>query len=198
MTIKQMDFSGVKGANWYNESKFSGADVVTDSASNRGLGIDDIQFYKPNGTSARVVASVLIYLTNSVRLEGTLYRAKNNENLTFGVQQRTYKGTDGKTNYVDINVRIPLQIQAQVLRHAETLMIDVPVQAAPVGPTPAQIAIAEAQKADLAQAEVEAKIVHDELPATVGVSRQEQMALDMEAAQGDTAKLAELSKKYFG
>ena len=182
MMNKTMDFSGVKGSNWYNESKFSGADLVTANASNRDLGVEDIRFYKPNGTRAKVVGTVRVYFVNGVDGTGTIYNSKDGKNLTFGLEQREYTDKDGNKKHADAIVSIPLNIQAQVLRHAESLMIEKAVAPkAPVGPTPEQKALAKAQADAIAEQRAMAEL-----------AKQAQQALSVEEVKEEALTAVEI------
>lgn len=114
---KVMDFNATKGSDWYKKGDFD--------TSNPELNIRQVRFTKPNGNHERVVANAVIELDNDVTLFGTIYLARNGQDLTFGVDQRKYQ-VDGQDRYTDINVRIPLKIQAFVLNQAEKRMTDGP------------------------------------------------------------------------
>lgn len=151
MNNKVMDFNTSRGTDWYKGTSFTNGDLVTDGGSNRALGIKDIRFSKPRGNHNRVVATVTIELVNDVRMYGTVYWSKDFSNLTFGVEQRKYENPDKTIGYADINVRIPRAIQAQVLRHAETRMVEAPVAEvqqyqAPVQEAPAPAPVQEVQQ----------------------------------------------------
>ena len=126
---KVMDFSATKGSNWYKKGNFDTA--------NKELGIRAVRFNKPNGTHERVIASAIIEMDNGLTVFGTVYLASNKEDLTFGVQQRKYQ-SDGEDRYADINVSVPLPIQAYVLNLAEARMTEGPVTAPAQPAEPAQ------------------------------------------------------------
>lgn len=162
---KTMDFNAVKGSNWYKKGNF-------DTACPE-LGIREVRFTAPNGSHERVIANAIIELDNSITLFGTIYLARNGEDLTFGVQQREYT-QDGVKRYVDINVRIPLKVQAHVLNLAEGRMLEGPAQPvqsanpAPQASQPAQDTqpAPQAQASDAPQKDV-SEMSRDELLAFV-------------------------------
>lgn len=132
---KVMDFNVTKGSDWYKKGDFD--------TSNPELNIRQVRFTKPNGNHERVVANAVIELDNDVTLFGTIYLARNGQDLTFGVDQRKYQ-VDGQDRYTDINVRIPLKIQAFVLNLAEKRMTDGPAVPPAQPAKPAESAPAEA------------------------------------------------------
>lgn len=126
---KVIDFKAleVKGSDWYKKDGFAGSHLVTDRPSNAELGIENIRLTPPKGAHARVKANVSIRFDNGLAVFGTVFGAKNGTDLTFGVDQRKYED-NGRTGYADINVSVPMTIQAQVLRFADSLLIDAPVE----------------------------------------------------------------------
>lgn len=110
---------------WYNGVDFENSHLITDKNHNTDLGISGIILRKPNstGSNGRVFASVIINFVNGLTVNGSLYVDKTGKGLTFGVEQRK---TDGPNpEYYDINVRVPMSIQAQVLRYATTKAVEV-------------------------------------------------------------------------
>lgn len=132
---------------WYDGVDFENSHLVTSKNHNTDLGISGIILRKPNstGSNGRVFASAIINFTNGLSVNGSVYVDKSLKGLTFGVTQ-TEKNADG--DRFDINVRVPMSIQAQVLRYATTKAVEVanaPVQQAPVQQAPAQNYAPQAQ-----------------------------------------------------
>lgn len=135
-----------KSGNWYEGMDFEGSHLVTSDKHNADLGISSIRLKKPNGDSERVVASVRVYFMNGLEMFGTLYPSNSGEGFNFGVDRRDWiDGATGEKKFQDINVRVPMAIQAQIMRYATTKSTS--VASAPRVLTPAQIkAKAEAQE----------------------------------------------------
>lgn len=132
---------------WYDGVDFENSHLVTNKNHNTDLGISGIILRKPNstGSNGRVFASAIINFTNGLSVNGSVYVDKSLTGLTFGVTQ-TEKNADGER--YDINVRVPMSIQAQVLRYATTKAVEVanaPVQA-PAQQAPAQNYAPQAQQ----------------------------------------------------
>lgn len=127
-----------KTGNWYEGLDFEGSHLVTSEKHNADLGISSIRLTPANGDSARVLANVRVYFSNGLEMFGTLYPSADGNGLNFGVDRRDWidKAT-GEKRYQDINVRVPMSIQAQIMRYATTKATEVANQ--PRELTPAQI-----------------------------------------------------------
>ncbi len=129
-----------RSGKWYAGVDFENSHLVTDKNHNTDLGIEGIILKAPTttGKNGRVFASVVIRFINGMSVFGSLYVDKALDGLTFGVDTRQ---TDNGP--VDINVKVPMAIQAQVIRYALTKAIT--VAGGPVVETPAQSAPAQQQ-----------------------------------------------------
>lgn len=119
----KFNFKTIAGSDWYKGNETFGA--------SQELGIRVVEFYPPNsaGSNGRVLANAVIRFMNGMSVYGTIYGARNGQDITFGVEQRQYQ-QDGATKYADINIRIPLTIQKHVLQYASTRVetVSAPVQ----------------------------------------------------------------------
>lgn len=140
-----------RSGKWYAGVDFENSHVVTDKNHNTDLGIEGIILKAPTttGKNGRVFASVVIRFINGMSVFGSLYVDKALDGLTFGVDTRQ---TDNGP--VDINVKVPMAIQAQVIRYALTKAIT--VAGGPVVETPAQSAPAQQQYQAPAQPQYQA------------------------------------------
>lgn len=113
---------------WYDGVDFENSHLVTTANHNADLGISGIILRKPNsaGSNGRVFSAVTINLTNGLAIFGSLYVDKALNGLTFGVTQTE---PNAQNERYDINVRVPMSIQAQVLRFAMTKAVEVATQA---------------------------------------------------------------------
>lgn len=145
---------------WYDGVDFENSHLVTSKNHNTDLGISGIILRKPNstGSNGRVFASAIINFTNGLSVNGSVYVDKSLTGLTFGVTQ-TEPNADKQR--FDINVKVPMSIQAQVLRYATTKAVEVanapvqaPTQQAPVQQAPTQTYAPQAQHPAYQQAPV--------------------------------------------
>ena len=105
---------------WYMGVEFEDSHLVTDKNHNQNLGISSIILREPKSKESEVLASVLIRFTNRLEVEGAIYPAKNGSEMNFNTQQKKLFRQDGSEYYIPVDVRVPMAISAQVLRHAET------------------------------------------------------------------------------
>lgn len=154
-----------KATNWYEGIEFDGSHKVTSANHNKELGIASIRLSAPRGNSATVLASVIIYMTNDMEIFGTVYAKKDGSGLNFGTEQREYKKADETKGFADINVKVPMSIQAQVLRYASTKVQEVaqapaqaPVQQYAPAPVAPQYAPAPVQQYAPAPAQTQAPV----------------------------------------
>lgn len=122
-----------RSGKWYQGVEFEDSHLITNENHNKDLGISGIIIKAPNttGKNGRVFGSVTIRFTNGLAVFGSLYVDKAGNGLTFGVDQRT---ADNGERF-DINVRVPMAIQAQVLRFAMTKAESVASVPAPAKPS---------------------------------------------------------------
>ena len=164
----------VKGSDWYLKGHFARADKVTDKRSNPELGIEDIALRKVDeGYEGEVDAT--IRFENGLLVFGRLFKSKNGQNLVMSFREKKNKDDDGNIigSYV-YNVKVPLEIQAQVLRHAHQFLVDTPGDA-PAGQVPDETVVNTAL-ADVAPKTEPKKPTKEELQAkAMSMSEEELM-----------------------
>lgn len=145
---------------WYDGVDFEDSHLVTADNHNKELGIAGIILKNPNSTgkNGRVFGSATIRFVNGLTVFGSLYIDRAGDGLTFSVDQR--KGDNDE--YYDINVRVPMSIQAQVIRYAMTKAEEVAhVPAAPaVQETVQQTSAAQPEQQTVYQAPAQQQPVY--------------------------------------
>lgn len=166
----------LKGANWYLSNNFARADKVTDKRSNPELGIEDIALRKVDeGYEGEVDAT--IRFDNGLLVFGRIFQSKNGQNLVLSFREKKNKDEDGNIigSYV-YNVKVPLEIQAQVLRHAHQFFVEVPGAKEPAPTTVSDDTVVETAMADVAPKAKPKKPTKEELQArAMSMSEEELM-----------------------
>ena len=139
------------GLYYINNNSYKNAHLVTGNAHNANLGIEHIGLIPVETAKAGApFFRVNIELTNGILLIGDIFPLRNNTGIYLLMPQDKFKGTDGKTAYID-KVRLPLAVKAQVLRYASQF-----INTRPIAQTPAPAAQQVAVQTPVAQVPVAA------------------------------------------
>ena len=162
------------GLYYINNNSYKNAHLVTGNAHNANLGIEHIGLIPVETAKAGApFFRVNIELTNGILLIGDIFPLRNNTGIYLLMPQDKFKGTDGKTAYID-KVRLPLAVKAQVLRYASQFINTRPIAQTPA-PVVQQVAV---QTPVAAPAPVQA-------PIQAPVATNMQQALNMEGVDTD-------------
>lgn len=112
---------------WYDGENMENGHLVTSQNYNHHLGIESIILSEPNSKKDDSVLAAVTVITPAVTFNGTIFLGKDADTLTFNVETRQWTDDKGVKQYTPV-FNVKQAVVAQILRHAESRRLPVPVE----------------------------------------------------------------------